>query len=181
MNPTPTENTFTLTETTVGDIDGIRVGLSNIWKDEFSDNHDREQHELRGTLAFMFDNEEDDFDRRVAVGDRFSLQNDTFLVTSIHEGGELGSMTLERMVEENAGTTTPQGKDIPWLDLSILILLIGLPYIAADQAARPWTALGCLVGWFILVRPTWFGLIGFYGTALLLLNLLGLTVWAVFW
>ena len=54
----------------------------------------------------------------------------------------------------------------------LLIQCLCLPYFLNGWAVRAGVAVLLLVLWLVLVKPTWFGLFNFYGTALLALNVL---------
>ena len=54
----------------------------------------------------------------------------------------------------------------------LLIQCLLLPYLLSDWAVRAGVAILLLLVWFVLQKPTWFGLFNFYSTALLILNIL---------
>ena len=175
--PSSEAEQFVLSETTVAEVDDVRVGLSNIWEDSFTDNEGHQRHEVRGTLSVMADNPDDDFDQRVAVGDSILIQGIRYQVIQINEGQQLGSLTLEKRT-----ITTPQpSSDIPWTDLLIFILCIGLPYIMGKGIAQVGLSVLALAIWFAIVKPTWNGLLGFMGTAILLIHAVALSTIALFW
>ena len=81
---------ISIQETTVGQIGRWSVGVSNIWEDA-------DDNVLRATLAFW--NDTDDGENfRVAQGERIRYQELQLAVEMIHEGLQLGSVTLSQII-----------------------------------------------------------------------------------
>ncbi len=83
-----------ITETAVGELAGVRVGVHSIWNDEWTDDRGYSRRGPRATLAVMGD-DEDDFDLRVHLGSTLTVSGRTFRVTHIDapESG-LGAVTI---------------------------------------------------------------------------------------
>ena len=86
----------TLTETTVAELSGVRVGLSRVWEEDWEDASGRPAHGVRATLSVMGDDPEDDFDQRVGLGDLVTVAGEVWRVVSVSEPPEgLGSVVVE--------------------------------------------------------------------------------------
>jgi hypothetical protein len=85
-------------------------------------------------------------------------------------------MTPQRQQTGIPDPSVPPGRGFPWLDLLFLLLLLGLPHALDTQTQRFWTALGSLAVWLWMRWPGWRGLLDFYGTVVLLLQLLVLGI-----
>ncbi len=84
-------------ETAVGEISDVRVGVGNIWEDDIVGPDGETVRASRATLSFMFEDEAQDFDRRVAAGDEVSVNDELWRVVGVHEPETgLGTVTLER-------------------------------------------------------------------------------------
>jgi hypothetical protein len=73
---------------------------------------------------------------------------------------------------------SPEAKD-RWVDLAHFAYLIGVPHLESGWT-RAVMALGALVLWVVVTRPTWAGLRGFFLTAALLVQavvLVGVALW----
>lgn len=66
-----------------------------------------------------------------------------------------------------------------WVDFLVPIPFFCLPYVVSGAAPRAALAAGCLITWFMIMRPSWRGLQGFYASSLLLLHFLTWTTIAV--
>ncbi len=166
----PADPQIQLSETSVAEHRGIRLGLSNVWEDEVDDGPGGPRRVLRGTLSVMFEQAELDFDRRLAEGDELQLGDELFEVLGVHEGQPLGGMLLRRKsVQSVSGSTRER---LPWLDLSLLLLFLSLPHVLAAPSLSFALALAALFAWLWLVKPGWRGLLGFFGSGLLLLQVI---------
>ncbi len=88
---------ITIAETAVGEIDGIRVGVANVWSEDYDLDDGTPQHGPRATLAVMGTTPETDFDVRVHPGTVVRIGSVNVEVTSIYEPeGAPGSVTLRQ-------------------------------------------------------------------------------------
>ncbi len=88
---------ITIVETTVGVLSGVRVGVANVWDEDYETEAGEAARGVRGTLAFMGDDPEDDFDQRVVAGDVVRVNGESWRVVAVTEPPTgLGSITLER-------------------------------------------------------------------------------------
>ncbi len=173
LNGEPTgEDEIRLSETSVAEYRGIRLGLSNVWEDEIDEGGDMPRRLLRGTVSVMFERPERDFDRRLAAGDELRLDGEVFCVAHVSQGRPLGGMSLRRKSTEGDSKAPPEHQRPPWLDLCLLLLFLLAPHSASDAGHRVGWALAGLLAWFWLARPGWRGLLGLFGSGLLLLQLL---------
>ncbi|PIE23221.1 MAG: hypothetical protein CSA62_08395 [Planctomycetota bacterium] len=206
-----------LRETTVAQLAGFRVGLAKVWQEEYSDAEGVPRQGVRGTLAVMCEDEEQDFDLRVALGDEVKLGSARYIVSAIDEGEQLGTLTLTQLPPEatppSSGLTPiepmpePSGPVRPmpepstpaqateaqaspaqntqapstpaWLTVLALLPFLLLPH-ATTGVSRAGLGLAALVAWGTLMRPSWRGLSGFYGTALLALQAVVLLILSLF-
>jgi hypothetical protein len=89
---------ITITETTVAEINGIRVGAANVWDDDYVTDDGQSHNGPTAKLAVMGDTPETDFDVNAYVGKVVTFGNERWRVTAISEPpGALGSVTLERV------------------------------------------------------------------------------------
>jgi len=169
---------FHLIETAVTDVDGIRAGLANVWEESFAGDDGEPRRGVRGTICFMQEGSSSDFDVRVGLGDEFDLENRRYRVVEINEGEPRGSLRLERKPPvDRAGTRKVQAMAesrargrFSWIDAALPLPFLVLPYIASSADARAGLSVVCLVAWLLVIRPSWRGLQGLYGTGLLLLQ-----------
>lgn len=167
-----------LTETAVSTRRGVRFGLSNVWTDAL-EGPDGPREVLRGTVSVMFEDEARDFDRRLAEGDVLTLDGERLEVTRLVDGDPRGSMTLRPLSPEAEASPSPGRPSAPFgvVDFALLVFLASAPHVFdAARYQLPISLLGLLT-WLWLVRPTWRGLLGFFGTALLILQAVGFAVW----
>jgi hypothetical protein len=99
-------NAVTITETTIADVGDLRIGVSNVWEDSFTDAEGKSQ---RGPTAMMSvaDQTGRDLHReRVHVGSAVTVAGHRIVVQNVHapESGR-GSLTLA--VEPGAEKGTP--------------------------------------------------------------------------
>ncbi len=92
-----TKPTLCLIETTVAEAGDVRVGLSNVWEETFSDAKGRAQNTVRGTISVMPPDTAKGFDLRVARGDRVTINGAVYQVVQMNAGEIRGSATLERI------------------------------------------------------------------------------------
>lgn len=87
----------TITETTVAELSGVRVGVANIWEEENPGAGGAPARVLRATLSVMGEGA-DDFDRRLGAGDTVLIAGEAWRVVAVSEGqGGRGSLTVERL------------------------------------------------------------------------------------
>ncbi|MFT7622603.1 MAG: hypothetical protein ACI9WU_001776 [Myxococcota bacterium] len=90
---------ITIRETTVAEVSGIRVGLGNVWDEDYDNAAGETVRGVRGTLAVMGEDPDNDFDQRVAVGDTIRIQGQTWaIVAAVEPESDLGHVTLECVV-----------------------------------------------------------------------------------
>ena len=88
---------ITIVETTVGEVDGIRVGVANVWAEDYDLDDGTPQHGTRATLAVMGTTPETDFDVRVHPGAVVRIGSVDVEVLSVHEPENApGSVTLKQ-------------------------------------------------------------------------------------
>ncbi|HGY89850.1 MAG TPA: hypothetical protein ENK43_01620 [Planctomycetes bacterium] len=177
----PGTHQYHLIETAVADVDGVRVGLANVWEESFTGDDGEFRSGVRGTICFMRDGASGDLDIRVGLGDEFVLDGRRYRVIEIDDGEPRGSLTLERdrsgeVAGANVSQQTPgregTGCRFRWIDVALPLPFLVLPYIASSAAARAGVAVVCIVAWILVTRPNWRGLQGLWGTGLLLLHAL---------
>ncbi len=171
---------FNLLENAVLDLDQVRVGLANVWEETFEDSNADQQRGIRGTICVMHPDSSRDFDLRVSTGSEISIAGKQFRVIDVSEGKPYGSLTLEQMERTDSGrnelpcspSNVHAAPSLNGIDYLLPIPFLCLPYVANSATARATLAVVCLLLWFILVRPNWRGVQGFYTTILLLLHCL---------
>ncbi len=171
---------FHLIETAVTEVDGIRAGLANVWEESFAGDDGEQRRGVRGTICFMREGSSSDFDVRVGLGDEFDLKDRRYRVVEINEGEPRGSLMLERKPpDERIGTRKVQAMAEPGargrfsgIDAVLPLPFLVLPYIASSAEVRAGLSVVCLVAWLLVIRPSWRGLQGLYGTGFLLLQAL---------
>ena len=86
---------ITITETTVAEINNIRVGVANVWDDDYVTDEGQSMNGPTAKLAVMGNTPETDFDVKAYVGKRVNIGGEIWRVTVISEPpGGLGSITL---------------------------------------------------------------------------------------
>jgi hypothetical protein len=88
----------TIVETTVAEINGIRVGAANIWDDDYTTDDGQNLHGPTAHLAVMGDTPDTDFSLKAYVGKVITFGDELWRVTEIHEPPNTrGSITLVRV------------------------------------------------------------------------------------
>lgn len=92
----PQDRAITLKETGVGQVAGCRVGVSNIWTEEFVDEAGQKRKAPRGGLSvFGSPPPHRDFSARVHAGQKVKIGGQTFLVSQVVEDpAHRGSIVL---------------------------------------------------------------------------------------
>ena len=95
MSQSPTDTAeIVITETSVGEVAGVRVGVHSAWEDSWTDEGGTTKGGPRATLSVMGDGK-DDFDVRVHKGSEVTVAGRQFRVAAIHAPSDShGSVTL---------------------------------------------------------------------------------------
>lgn len=90
------DRAITIKETTVGNVAGCRVGVSNIWTEEFVDEAGQKRKAVRAGLSvFGSPAPHKDFSGRFYKGQKVTIAGQTFVITEIIEDPKSrGSITL---------------------------------------------------------------------------------------
>ena len=179
---TPEKNRrrFNLTENTVIDLDGVRIGLANVWEESFDKSNSHQKRGVRGTLCAMHSDSTKDYDLRVSKGDEIVIAGKYFRVINLSEGEPHGSLTLEQIEAfETDRNDSPCHSDevscasnLNWGDFLLPVPFLYMPYVVNSETGRALLAAVCLIVWVVFMRPKWKVLQGFYTTVLLLLHAL---------
>ncbi len=172
------EHTYLLSETTVAEVAGVRIGLSNVWDDEFIDQQGHKIQAPRATLSILTPSDNGQ-DIRVAVNDTILLNHKTFCITHISEHNDRGSLTLTEVPHKASlallSRLWAKLHIMPWLDIFILIILIIIPHLLSGHATKSVAAIIALLIWLALVQPNWRGLFGVFSTLLLIIAIIFFT------
>lgn len=93
---TSDERAITIQETTVGNVAGCRVGVSNIWTEEFVDEAGQKRKAVRAGLSvFGSPAPHKDFSGRFHKGQKVTIAGQSFVIAQIVEDPKSrGSITL---------------------------------------------------------------------------------------